>query len=80
MGLTYATGNRGAYHVHGYVTSLEILGIPEMSDNLATEGKAGWVKIFQDLTAAVDAAGIFSEEARVFPIFVCRSRHGQNSG
>ncbi len=58
MGLNYATSNRGGCHVRGYLTSPEILGIPEKLDSLATEGKAGWVKIFQDLTAAVDAAGI----------------------
>ncbi len=58
MGLNYATNNRGGCHVRGYMTAPEILGIPEKLDNLATEGKAGWVKIFQDLTAAVDAAGI----------------------
>lgn len=58
MGLNYATSNRGGCHVRGYMTSPEILGVPEKLDNLATEGKAGWVKLFQDLTAAVDAAGI----------------------
>lgn len=58
MGLNYATSNRGACHVRGYVTSPEILGIPEKLDNLATDGKADWVKAFQDLTAAVDSAGI----------------------
>lgn len=58
MGLNYATSNRGGCHVRGYMTSPEILGIPEKLDNLATEGKAAWTKIFQDLTAAVDASGL----------------------
>jgi aldehyde:ferredoxin oxidoreductase len=58
MGLSYATNNRGGCHVRGYMTSPEILGLPEKLDNLATEGKAGWTKTFQDLTAAVDSAGI----------------------
>lgn len=58
MGLNYATTNRGGCHVRGYMTAPEILGIPEKIDNLAIEGKAGWVKIFQDLTAAVDASGM----------------------
>ncbi len=58
MGLNYATNNRGGCHVRGYMTSPEILGIPEKLDSLATEGKAGWVKLFQDLTAAVDSSGI----------------------
>lgn len=58
IGLNYATSNRGGCHVRGYMTSPEVLGIPEKLDNLATEGKAGWTKIFQDLTAAVDSSGI----------------------
>ena len=58
MGLEYATSNRGGCHVRGYLTSPEILGIPEKLDPLVTEGKAGWLKIFQDLTAVVDSAGI----------------------
>ncbi|MGI6703680.1 MAG: aldehyde ferredoxin oxidoreductase family protein [Clostridia bacterium] len=58
MGLEYATSNRGGCHVRGYLTSPEILGIPEKLDPLVTEGKAGWLKTFQDLTAVVDSAGI----------------------
>lgn len=58
MGLAYATSNRGACHLRGYTVSSEILGIPEKTDPLATEGKAGLLKAFQDVTAAVDSAGI----------------------
>ncbi len=58
MGLAYATSNRGACHLRGYTVSSEILGIPEKSDPLANEGKAGLVKAFQDATAAVDSAGL----------------------
>lgn len=58
IGLNYATSNRGGCHVRGYMTSPEVLGIPEKLDNLATEGKAEWTKIFQDLTASVDASGL----------------------
>ncbi|SFM01300.1 aldehyde ferredoxin oxidoreductase family protein [Candidatus Frackibacter sp. WG13] len=58
MGLEYATSNRGGCHVRGYLTSPEILGIPEAIDPLTIEGKAEWVKIFQDLTGVVDASGI----------------------
>jgi aldehyde:ferredoxin oxidoreductase len=58
MGLEYATSNRGGCHVRGYMTSPEILGIPEKLDPLVTDGKATWVKIFQDLTAVVDSIGI----------------------
>ncbi len=58
IGLNYATSNRGACHVRGYTVASEVLGIPEKTDPLVTEGKAGLVKAFQDATAAVDSAGI----------------------
>ncbi|HEX2945480.1 MAG TPA: aldehyde ferredoxin oxidoreductase family protein [Clostridia bacterium] len=58
IGLEYATSNRGGCHVRGYMTSPEILGIPQKLDPLVTTDKASWLKIFQDLTATVDSAGI----------------------
>jgi aldehyde:ferredoxin oxidoreductase len=58
MGLTYATSNRGACHLRSYTVSSEILGIPEKTDPLVTDGKADLVKAFQDATAAVDSAGL----------------------
>ncbi len=58
MGLSYATSNRGACHLRGYTVSAEVLGLPEKHDPLATEGKAELVKVFQDLTAAVDSSGL----------------------
>lgn len=58
IGLEYATSNRGGCHVRGYMTSPEILGIPEKMDPLKTEGKAAALKTFQDLTAVVDSIGI----------------------
>lgn len=58
MGLEYATSNRGGCHVRGYLTSPEILGIPVKLDPLVTDGKANMLKIFQDLTAVVDSAGL----------------------
>ena len=58
MGLTYATSNRGACHLRSYTVASEVLGIPEKTDPLATEGKAGLVMAFQDATAAVDSAGL----------------------
>jgi len=58
MGLEYATSNRGGCHVRGYLVSPEILGIPVKMDPLVTEGKANMLKIFQDLTAVVDSAGL----------------------
>ncbi|MGB0747860.1 MAG: aldehyde ferredoxin oxidoreductase family protein [Magnetospiraceae bacterium] len=58
MGLTYATSNRGACHLRSYTVASEVLGIPEKTDPLETDGKAGLVKAFQDATAAFDSAGI----------------------
>ncbi len=58
MGLTYATSNRGACHLRSYTVSSEILGIPEKTDPLVTDGKADLVKAFQDATAAVDSSGL----------------------
>ncbi|RKZ00157.1 MAG: aldehyde ferredoxin oxidoreductase [Candidatus Hydrothermota bacterium] len=56
--LEYATSNRGGCHVRGYMISPEILGVPEKLEPQALEGKAGWVKTFQDLTAVIDSAGL----------------------
>ncbi len=58
MALAYATSNRGACHLRGYTVSSEVLGIPEKTDPLTTDGKAELVKAFQDATAAVDSAGL----------------------
>ena len=38
MGLAYATSNRGACHLRGYTVSSEILGVPEKTDPLSTDG------------------------------------------
>jgi aldehyde:ferredoxin oxidoreductase len=58
MALEYATSNRGACHVRGYLVSPEILGVPEKLDPAVVEGKATWAKGFQDATALVDSAGV----------------------
>lgn len=58
MALEYATSNRGACHVRGYLISPEILGLPEKTNPQETEGKATWLKIFQDFTAVVDSSGV----------------------
>lgn len=57
-GLQYATSNRGGCHVRGYMISPEILALPEKLDRFALDGKAQWVKIFQDLTAVIDSMGL----------------------
>ncbi|MDF2614379.1 MAG: aor [Clostridia bacterium] len=58
QGLQYATSNRGGCHVRGYLISPEILGLPEKLDRFSLEGKATWVKVFQDLTAFIDSSGL----------------------
>lgn len=57
IGLNYATSNRGGCHVTGYTIAPEIAGLPEKIDPLAYEGKAGWVKAFQDFTCLVNSTG-----------------------
>ncbi len=57
-GLQYATSNRGGCHVRGYMIAPEILGLPEKLDPFSIEGKAVWVKTFQDLTAVIDSLGL----------------------
>ncbi len=58
MGLTYATSNRGACHLRSYTVASEVLGIPEKTDPLESDGKPGLVMAFQDATAAFDSAGV----------------------
>lgn len=58
IGLAYATSNRGACHLRGYTVASEVMGIPEKTDPLETEGKPELVKAFQDATAAVDSSGL----------------------
>jgi len=56
LGLNYATANRGGCHVSGYLISPEIVGLPEKLDPYTTEGKAQWVKTFQDFTSLVNSS------------------------
>jgi aldehyde:ferredoxin oxidoreductase len=58
MGLQYATSNRGACHVRGYMISPEILGTPVKLDPFATREKASWDIAFQNTTAVVDSSGL----------------------
>jgi aldehyde:ferredoxin oxidoreductase len=57
IGLEYATCNRGGCHVKGYTIAVEVLGVGAKLDPHATADKPFWVKLFQDLTAAIDASG-----------------------
>ena len=57
IGLEYATCNRGGCHVKGYTIAVEVLGQGPNLDPRVTTAKAFWVKLFQDVTSAVDAVG-----------------------
>jgi aldehyde:ferredoxin oxidoreductase len=57
IGLEYATCNRGGCHVKGYTIAVEVLGNGAKLDPRVTKDKPHWVKLFQDLTAAIDASG-----------------------
>ena len=57
IGLNYATANCGAAHVRGYTISPEVLGTPMKVDKDTIDGKPELVITFQNLTAALDAAG-----------------------
>ena len=58
-GLGYATSNRGGCHLRAYLIAPEILDaltiVPEKLDPLKTEGKAKWVKLYQDIFAICDS-------------------------
>ncbi|MBI5258765.1 MAG: aldehyde ferredoxin oxidoreductase family protein [Burkholderiales bacterium] len=58
MGLGYATSNRGACHLRGYMVSSEVFGIPVKTDPLVAEGKPELLKAFQDITAVNDSSGV----------------------
>jgi aldehyde:ferredoxin oxidoreductase len=55
MGLGYATSNRGACHLRGYVAAAELGVVPIEADPLAWKGKGELLKIFQDLHAFGDS-------------------------
>ena len=58
MGLQYATSNRGACHVRGYMVARELLGGAQKMDPFTPEGKAAATIAVQDLTAALDSSGL----------------------
>jgi aldehyde:ferredoxin oxidoreductase len=55
MGLGYATSNRGACHLRGYVAAAELGVVPIDADPLEWRGKGALLKIFQDLHAFGDS-------------------------
>ena len=58
MGLLYATSNIGASHMAGDTAYTELFGVGQKVDGLSYEGKAELTKLFQDLFAIIDAAGL----------------------
>jgi aldehyde:ferredoxin oxidoreductase len=58
MGLAYATSNRGACHLRGYMVSLEHFGNPVKLDPFVTDEKAQWLCLLQNGTSFTDASGI----------------------
>jgi aldehyde:ferredoxin oxidoreductase len=58
MGLLYATSSIGASHMMGDLAYMEVFGVPRKLDPLAVEGKAAYIKHFEDLFALVDSAGL----------------------
>ncbi len=55
MGLGYATSNRGACHLRGYVAAAELGVVPIEADPLEWKGKGALVKAFQDIHAFSDS-------------------------
>jgi aldehyde:ferredoxin oxidoreductase len=55
MGLGYATSNRGACHLRGYVAAAELGVLPIGADPLEWKGKGELVKAFQDVAAFSDS-------------------------
>ena len=53
--LGYATSNRGGCHLRSYLIGPEVLGSPVLVDRDKTKGKPDLVKLFQDLSAAMDS-------------------------
>jgi aldehyde:ferredoxin oxidoreductase len=58
MGLAYATSNRGACHLRGYMVSVEHFGSPVRLNPFTTAEKATWLCRLQNQTAFTDASGI----------------------
>jgi aldehyde:ferredoxin oxidoreductase len=58
MALAFATSSRGGCHLRSYLISPEALSNPVGVDRFSTRGKPALVKLYQDLSAAVDASGM----------------------
>jgi len=70
MGLAYATSNRGGCHLRAYLIGPEALAAPYAVDRFTSDGKAALVKLYQDLSAAIDSMGLC-----IFTIFALNPDH-----
>lgn len=55
QGLLYATSNRGGCHMRGNMVGVEVLGIPKLVDRFQVQGKASFVILHQNVSAAIDS-------------------------
>lgn len=53
--LNYATSNRGACHLTGYLIGMELLGVPKLIDRFALGGKADQLVLKQNQSAVEDS-------------------------
>jgi aldehyde:ferredoxin oxidoreductase len=58
MALAYATSNRGACHLRAYMVGPEILRKPRPLSRFSFDGKAGYLRVFQDRFSMCDSLGV----------------------
>jgi aldehyde:ferredoxin oxidoreductase len=80
MGLAYATSNRGACHLRGYMVSLEHFGNPVKLDPFTTDEKAQWLCLLQNQTAFTDASGICLFSTMAMPPEMLATMVGESLG
>jgi aldehyde:ferredoxin oxidoreductase len=80
MGLAYATSNRGACHLRGYMVSLEHFGNPVKLDPFTTDEKAQWLCLLQNQTAFTDASGICLFSTMAMPPELLAEMVGESLG
>ncbi len=56
--LNFATSNRGACHLTGYLIGMELLGVPKLIDRFSIAGKADQLVLRQNQSAAEDSLGV----------------------
>jgi 3-hexulose-6-phosphate synthase len=56
MALSYVTSTSGGTHLKAYTVIQEVLSLPHFVDPFTSDGKAGLVKVMQDVFAVLDSA------------------------